>query len=293
MILFQLSHLFSSTQITILILILVVVILSIIVNLWICFHYKRNRKYMLCTKQLQKKKEELLARIELLKTNPLVGPYKMTDYEEEEVSMDDREAKEEPFDPYHQLQVMRVKDMSLLMREHFQLTSSIFDEKSYYVRYSYSFEAKLRDSKEKLKEIYADLCKEISNYKGIGLKMSFKHVRIYKGLKTLGFLHFRGKTLCIALALDPNDYKDTKYKSEDLSHIKRYTATPLLLRLTSRAKLEYAKYLLLQLASKYHIPLTENPVTPTQDLSCLSISELFEKKLLQITLYAQVEDNKA
>ena len=55
---------------------------------------------------------------------------------------------------------------------------------------------------------------------------------------------FKGKTLCVAFALDPNEYEDTKYVFENVGHLKNYIATPMLVRLTSDRQMRNVKELL-------------------------------------------------
>lgn len=109
-----------------------------------------------------------------------------------------------------------------------------------------SFFTKLRGSDQETRDKYHTLKKYIKTLSGVNLATSKKQVRVFKGGKTLANIFFRGKTLCITLALNPQDYAETKYKGEDVSSVKRFQNTPMLIRLTSSRKVEYSKYLLSQ-----------------------------------------------
>lgn len=109
-----------------------------------------------------------------------------------------------------------------------------------------SFRTKLKqadqDTKDRYKE-FINYSKTIPNVKNL---ISKRQVRLYKGRKTLGIIFFRGKTICIAFPLDPKQYENTKYKGTDVSSVKRFENTPMLIKLTSKRRVETAKYLLLQ-----------------------------------------------
>ena len=111
-------------------------------------------------------------------------------------------------------------------------------------RYQYSFMARLIQSSEEVQRRYGEIRDYIASYSKVKSNLSWKQVRVYKGRRTLAMLLFKGKKLCIALALDPKAYEDTKYHVIDLSEIKRFEKTPVLLKLTSPRKVKYAKELL-------------------------------------------------
>ena len=86
----------------------------------------------------------------------------------------------------------------------------------------------------------------------VNLATSKKQVRVFKGRKTLANIFFRGKTLCVTLALNPQEYIETKYRGEDVSNVKRFQNTPMLIRLTSSRKVEYTKHLLSQCLKEHN-----------------------------------------
>ena len=102
---------------------------------------------------------------------------------------------------------------------------------------------------------------------------------------------FRGHTLCVALALNPADYKDTKYRGIDMSEKKRFKATPMVFKLTSSRKIEYAKYLLVQLADVHTLVMNENPEKQEVTFENLTDAELFENDKLKIYVLGEVPEN--
>lgn len=108
---------------------------------------------------------------------------------------------------------------------------------------NWSFRARLLNASEPMKNRYNEVCKELSSFKGVKTSASWDKTRIYIGRKTLGAMLFRGKTLCVALALNPADYAETKYVFTDIGETAKYAATPMLVKLTSDRQVRYLKEL--------------------------------------------------
>lgn len=111
------------------------------------------------------------------------------------------------------------------------------------VRYNFSFEARLSQTSEENKTYYQQIQNTLAGF-GVKVSRSWKQERIYLGRKTYGAILFKGKRLCVAMALNPKDYEETKYKGIDLSDVKRFEEIPMLMKLTSDRKMKYVKELL-------------------------------------------------
>lgn len=122
------------------------------------------------------------------------------------------------------------------------------DGKQVYVRYVFSFSAKLIQSPQEVQQRYGEIMDEVNAYAKVKTSVSWRQLRIYQGRKTLAVMLFKGRKLCMAFALNPKDYEETKYRGIDLSEVKRFEKTPMLLKLTSPRKVKYAKYLFEQVA---------------------------------------------
>ena len=186
--------------------------------------------------------------------------------------------------------ILPVNEMSALMRERFGLEGELHDGESYYATFSYGFEAKLRASKQQVKDRYKAVAAAVAGYKKLKIKAAFRQQRITFGRKTLGILLFKGKTLCVALALDPAEYEETKYRGENMSETKRFAATPMLLRLTSERRTGYAAELINKLAAMNEVQLNEGQADGVYDMKQMSRSELYAAGLLKIKLYGKVDD---
>ena len=114
---------------------------------------------------------------------------------------------------------------------------------SAWFRYNYSFLAKLALADDAVKEQYASLAEEFSYWNKVKTRTSWKQERVYSGRKNIALVFFRGRKLCVAFALDPAEFAETKYRGTDVSETKRFAATPMMLRITSPRKLKYAIYL--------------------------------------------------
>lgn len=313
MILNILTAVLSPDQVGLVITLSVLCALLIAANIVLAVYLHKRGERKLCTYQLQNKRDKLLEQLEILRSGGVLSPedIEQDDEDEDEILVEDDEEDEdekedvvpqqqinnlgvvsqEEVDETMDAQILVVAKTSKSAREKLGIADRQYDKKRYYVRYLLGFEAKLRSSSVDVKERYVALLNELSLYKGVKIVTSYRQQRIYKGRKTLGKIVFSGKTLCLALALNPADYAETKYRGIDKSDKKRYVNTPMFLKLTSSRKLEYAKYLLVQLADINTIVLDEAPVAPTVDLSEKSYDELFVDNKLQIVVLGEVPDS--
>ena len=300
-----------------------VILLSILIAVLVAgnvllFLYLRNRGVRkLCTHKLQNKRDELLQQLNLLREGVLVTSDEEEEEEEpeeaeelllvDEEEDDDNDEEEtavsnegprslgvvsqEEVDETFDAEILYISNTSMPVREKLGFADSEYDSKRYYVRYSLGFEAKLRLSSDEVKERYVALMNEIAMYDGVKVKQSYRQQRIYKGRKTLGLIVFRGKTLCIALALNPAEYAETKFRGIDKSDSKRFAKTPMFMKLTSQRRLDYVKYLLLQLAEENTIMPLSEPEQLTFELAEKSREELFIDNKLQISVLGEVPDS--
>lgn len=113
---------------------------------------------------------------------------------------------------------------------------------------NHSFETKIELAPEEVKEFYRSIKTFAEGY-GVKVVRSHKHERIYKGRTLFALLTFKGKKLAIALAMDPKT-ADPKYHAKDMSEVRRFEKTPMLMRVTSQRKVKYATQLLTALFSE-------------------------------------------
>ncbi len=309
---FLAGSIFSPGQVAAMIVVGVLIGLLIIANISLFVIFRRRKERKLCTSQLQQKRDSLLEKLKHITDDgaleegaqpPMHRAEKAAEQEEapedEEDEVDDGddddsddgvpentgEVDEDPA----KAEILAVADMSEYTRRKLGYLGDEYDRKRYYVRYTQGFEAKLLAADDEVKNRYLELIGELAQYKGVKIKSSFRQQRIYKGRMTLGIILFRGKTLCVAFALDPKEYEETKYRGIDKSDKKRFAKTPLLYRLTSARRMEYAKYLLIQLADANTIVLGE-PQRVEYDFSQKTPDELFVADMIRITVLGEAPE---
>ncbi|MDE6472289.1 MAG: hypothetical protein K2L52_04610 [Clostridia bacterium] len=120
----------------------------------------------------------------------------------------------------------------------------------WYILLTKTFTAKLIQSDEYVKDYYTELKNELLSYNKVHARMSKKRESFNFGRTCLARLSIRGKTLRLHLALDANDYAETKYIVEDTSQTKSLADTPLMYRIKNDRRLKYAKELIATLMEK-------------------------------------------
>lgn len=112
------------------------------------------------------------------------------------------------------------------------------------LRYNRSFTARLIQSSDDTKQWYTVLKNELLSYRKVKDRMSWKRESYRYGRETVARFGFRGKALCLFLALDPNDYIDTRYKVEDVSENKSCEDTPCMYRIRNERRVRRATELI-------------------------------------------------
>ena len=122
-------------------------------------------------------------------------------------------------------------------------------------RYRRSFKSRLIQN-EKMQDFYTDIKNAFAELTGVKARLS-RHCENFRyHAERIAKLNVGGKTLTLYLALDPQQYEDTKYRYEDVSDRKTYAETPMKVRITSKRMVKYARELLADLAQKYGITIT-------------------------------------
>ncbi len=178
---------------------------------------------------------------------------------------------------------LAVRDMSPALRAALGVEGKEHDAEVYSVRYSYSFLARLVLAADDVKGYYSELVDEIASYKKLRIRSGRRQQNVSLGRQRAAAILFKGKKLCLALALDPAEYAGTKYRGKDVSSMKRFAATPMLFKVDSPRKIKYAKYLLARLAENGG--LTQGKVVPVKsdEVPALTRDELFAAKEIKAT----------
>lgn len=291
----------SETEITVTVVTLVLALLVLAANISLWHSYHKRGEQSRCERQLIKKREEIAKRLENMQLGlipaqsehheAILQAESELDEPEENDEREDGELPEESditsLSKYPVSDVLAVREMSPALRTKFGLLGEEFEERHFYVSYEFSFEAKLRCAVGDVKACYRAFRDEIALYKGLNVVNGFSQQSIVRGKQTLGLLLFRSNTLCIALALDPTAYANTQYRGIDKSDKIRFAKTPMLFKLNSLRRLEYAKYLLTQIAEANTILMNERAVRAAYDDALLPFDTLVSMGLVRVRLLAE------
>ena len=91
---------------------------------------------------------------------------------------------------------------------------------------------------------YIDIINYIDNYKLLTVSENGKTKSYKYKNKSLIKVLVKGKTVNLYLALNPSEYENSKYKFIDASTVKKYSSTPMRIKLSSSRQVKYAKELI-------------------------------------------------
>ena len=123
------------------------------------------------------------------------------------------------------------------------------DDKNNFDFNTMSFEEKLKLASSEVKERYEELRNELINL-GAKSRISYSADTLKIGKETVAKFGIKRTTLSLYLALDPNEYLETKYSFTDVSDVKKYEQVPMKLKLKSARSVKWAKELIEQMIEK-------------------------------------------
>ena len=130
------------------------------------------------------------------------------------------------------------------------------------IKYSRSFTANLIQSDDTVKDYYSQLKNHILSYKGVKSKISWKFDSYNRGRDQLFKIKFRGKTILLYCAIDPEELDKAKYHHEAIN-AKIFADVPTLLKVKSGLGLRKAKEVVDTVMAKFGIE--QNPKAKTID----------------------------
>ena len=86
---------------------------------------------------------------------------------------------------------------------------------------------------EDVKRYYGQIESAMHAYKRVNSSIAWGAVRFDEGRETIAKLEIMGKTLCLYLNLDPNEYKTSVYHHVDVSDNKSMHGTPMMVKIKS------------------------------------------------------------
>ena len=103
-----------------------------------------------------------------------------------------------------------------------------------------SFTAKLIESEEDVKDYYSEIKNAILGYAKTSSQVNWSNDRFTYDRETIAKVAIRGKTLCLYLALNPDEFPDTVYHQKFAGDTKMYEKTPMMVKVKSLVTLKRA-----------------------------------------------------
>ncbi len=117
-------------------------------------------------------------------------------------------------------------------------------------RYKRSFLAKIIQSDDDVKYFYSELKNEILAYSKVNSQLSWSNDRFTKSRETIAKIGIRGKTLCLYLSLNPDEFATSVYHQTFVGDTKMYEKTPMMVKIKSQTALKRAMKLIALLMEK-------------------------------------------
>ena len=155
------------------------------------------------------------------------------------------------------------------------------------MRLKKSFTAKMKQSEDGVKGYYSELKNALTEYKKVNSNVSWHGDRFNFGRDTIARMSINGKTLCLYVALDPNDpeLKSSVYHQKDLSGQKAYENTPFMMKIKSETAAKRAVRLIAILAESKGAEKDEAhaDVDYVEVFAPATDEELIEQGLIKVT----------
>ena len=121
-----------------------------------------------------------------------------------------------------------------------EVVATAEDENEGSISLKKSFEAKMSGASDEVKDFYNIFKQHLLSYKKVYSRLSWNSDTFSSGRLPRVKLAVRGKTLVAFYALNPAEYVDTKFFAKDMSDVKKYEATPTMIKIKSERGLKRA-----------------------------------------------------
>ncbi len=163
------------------------------------------------------------------------------------------------------------------------------------VRLKRSFTAKMKQSEDRVKGYYSAIKNALKSYKRINSNISWHGDRFNFGRDTVAKMNICGKTLCLYLALNPEDeeLKQTVYHQKNVGEQKAYASTPFMVKVKSDGAAKKAVRLIGILAEKLETQAIEGyeETDYTAEFAYETTKQLLDEGFIKLTKEKQVELN--
>lgn len=114
------------------------------------------------------------------------------------------------------------------------------DDPGKFTRFKRSFKAKIIESDGEVKGFYFDLKNAFLSYSRISSQVSWSNDRYTFAGDTIAKVGVRGRTLCVYLALNPDEFPSSVYHQRFAGDTKMYEKTPMMVKVKSGVALKRA-----------------------------------------------------
>ncbi|MBQ3015404.1 MAG: DUF2357 domain-containing protein [Clostridia bacterium] len=156
------------------------------------------------------------------------------------------------------------------------------------IRYRRSFMSRLIQAEPPLQDYYTEIKNELLSYRGVKSKVSWKCETYKKTKVQIAKIDVKGKTLYVYLALEPENYKDSKYFFTNVANKPGYGETPMLLKVKSERGKNHAIELIRELMQNLGIERFEREWEDFH-LPYEETDALIERGLIKVIVPAGVE----
>lgn len=133
-----------------------------------------------------------------------------------------------------------VEETKEIVTEKRDLHTEIKDGFVYFDAYSRSFISKLIQADKQVQDFYTQIKNKLLSYRKIHDRLSWRGESYRLGRKLEAYLSFRGRTLCMYVALNPDDYNQNVYHQRNYGDRKRYASVPMMVKVRSGLGLKRA-----------------------------------------------------
>lgn len=156
------------------------------------------------------------------------------------------------------------------------------NEEQVFTKYRWSFTARLHQAPEPIAQYYSDIKNAFLAYKKVKSRISWNCDTINYGREQLAKLVLTTKTLYVYLALDPNNFVESKYFFRDASDTKKYEKVPMRIKVRSERGVKHVLELIEQMAVLYELVPAKNFEAQSYVLPYESFEVLLERQLIKL-----------
>ena len=159
------------------------------------------------------------------------------------------------------------------------------DDPALTTRFKRSFKAKIIESDEEVKNYYFDLKNAFLSYSRIASQVSWSNDRFAFAGDTIAKIGVRGRTLCLYLALNPDEFPSSVYHQRFAGDTKMYEKTPMMVKVKSGVALKRAIRLIEMLMENLGaVKEDRDPVDYSQEFSFRSEEQLLAEGLIKTAI---------